>query len=77
MNKMYSLAYPIRLNCSTKNLKKIVGRASDSFNKFKIDNQKYEEMFSKLSVDLKNLHESFENIFEDLNKSEPVKDKSS
>ncbi|MCL4391511.1 MAG: hypothetical protein M1284_00590 [Candidatus Parvarchaeota archaeon] len=58
-------------------LKKIVGRASDSFNKFKIDNQKYEEMFSKLSVDLKNLHESFENIFEDLNKSEPVKDKSS
>jgi hypothetical protein len=50
-------------------LKKAVDRASDSFNKFKIDNEKYESLLSKLSVDLENMHDSFEKIFSDLNKS--------
>ncbi len=50
-------------------LKKVVDRASDSFNKFKISNEKYENLLSNISSDLKNIHESFENIFNDLNKS--------
>ncbi|MEM0143692.1 MAG: hypothetical protein QXL94_07055 [Candidatus Parvarchaeum sp.] len=50
-------------------LKKIIDHASDSFNRFKIDNEKYESLLSNLSSDLKNIHESFENIFNDLNKS--------
>ena len=50
-------------------LKRAVDRASDSFNKFKIDNEKYESLLSKLSSDLESMHDSFEKIFSDLNKS--------
>ena len=50
-------------------LKKVVDRASDSFNKFKINSEEYEKLLSKLSSDLKSIHESFETIFNDLNKS--------
>ncbi|MGC8533278.1 MAG: hypothetical protein ACP5MV_01445 [Candidatus Parvarchaeum sp.] len=50
-------------------LKKLIDRASDSFNKFKMDADKYENLISNLSSDLKSIHESFENIFNDLNKS--------
>ncbi|MCL4372584.1 hypothetical protein M1384_00780 [Candidatus Parvarchaeota archaeon] len=50
-------------------LKKVVDRASDSFNKFKTSSETYEKLPSKLSSDLKAIHESFETIFNDLNKS--------
>ena len=50
-------------------LKKVIDRASDSFNRFKIDNDKYESLLSNLSSDLTRIHESFEKIFNDLNKS--------
>ncbi|EGD71970.1 MAG: hypothetical protein CSMARM5_0117 [Candidatus Parvarchaeum acidophilus ARMAN-5_'5-way FS'] len=54
-------------------LKNVVNKASDSFNKFKIDNQKYEQLLLNLSEDLNSLHSSFEKIFNDLNSSETVK----
>ncbi len=50
-------------------LKKVLDRASDSFNKFNVDNDKYEKLLSSLSDDFKNVHQSFEQIFEDLTKS--------
>ncbi|MCL4362057.1 MAG: hypothetical protein OH338_03530 [Candidatus Parvarchaeota archaeon] len=50
-------------------LKKVIDRASDSFNRFKTDSDKYESLLSNLSSDLKSIHESFEKIFNDLNKS--------
>ncbi|MCL4398252.1 MAG: hypothetical protein M1322_02225 [Candidatus Parvarchaeota archaeon] len=50
-------------------LKKAVERTSDSFNKFKVDNEKYESLLASLSADLKDIQESFEKIFSDLNKS--------
>ncbi|MCL4397020.1 hypothetical protein M1494_01595 [Candidatus Parvarchaeota archaeon] len=50
-------------------LKKVVDRASDSFNKFKIDNEKYESLLSNFSSDLKSIQDSFEKIFNDLNES--------
>ena len=50
-------------------LKKVVDRASDSFNKLKISGDKYEKLPLKLSSDLKRIHESFEIIFNDLNES--------
>ncbi len=54
-------------------IKKTVKRASDSFNKFNVDNKKYEELLLKMSDDLKAIHNSFEVIFDDLNKSETQK----
>ena len=56
-------------------LKKAVDRASDSFNKFKVDNEKYERLLSALSLDLEKMHDSFEKVFDDLNKSKVNSDK--
>jgi hypothetical protein len=50
-------------------LKKVIDRSANSFNKFKVDNDKYESLLSSLSSDLKGIHESFEKIFNDFNNS--------
>ncbi len=62
------VSYPAKLQYEE--IIKAVKRADDSFNKFKLDNKKYEDLLLKLSEDLKDIHNSFEKIFNDLTESE-------